>query len=87
MKKKKMKKVFKQVLDDDSNEIKMAEVYEEIPQKNIYQEGNKFFEISKKFIKRKKIDELSQSLSLNENSEINDEPMTFKILKRVGNNG
>jgi len=87
MKKKKMKKVFKQVLDDDSNEIKMAEVYEEIPQKNIYQEGNKFFEISKKFIKRKKIDELSQSLSLNENSEMNDEPMTFKILKRVGNNG
>lgn len=53
MRKKNAKKVFKQVIDEETNEMRYEAVYEEIVKKDSQTEGNRFFAESKKMIKKK----------------------------------
>lgn len=53
MKKNHMKKMYRQIRNSETNEILMQSYYVPIPIKNLYEEGNKFLEISKRYVKKK----------------------------------
>lgn len=53
MRKKHAKKVFRQVQDPITKEIRFQSYYEELPSKDPKLEGNRFFEEAKKHAKKK----------------------------------
>lgn len=43
MRKKRARKIFKQIVDESTQQIRFEPYYQELPQKDLKQEGNKFF--------------------------------------------
>ena len=64
LKKNNLQKKYRQILDSDGEDIGLQSYYEEIKQKNRYEEGNKFLQIAKMRKKR-----MSHSLALESEME------------------
>ena len=53
LRKKRVKKVYKQVVDETTNQVKMVSHYEPLPERDYRSEGKKLFEQSKKVPRKK----------------------------------
>lgn len=69
LRKKRAKKVYKQVIDEKTKEVKLVPFYEALPDRDYKSEGKKYFIQAKKFIK-KKDDALSERMDVKEENEI-----------------
>lgn len=69
MKKKHVKKIYKQIIDPDTNEAHLQSFYEELPEKDHQEEGNRFLEQSKKMIKKKDKINATDELIANDEQE------------------
>ena len=65
LRKKRAKKVYKQVIDEKTKEVKLVPFYEALPDRDYKSEGTKYFIQAKKFIK-KKDDALSERMDVKE---------------------
>ena len=54
LRKNKAKKVYKQVVDEETKEVKLTWHYEPLPSRDHKSEGNKYFVHAKKMAKRRK---------------------------------